>query len=118
MTNVNSLLPVIRDAIRTRKQLFFTAVNEPREFCPHLLGTKRGVWHVLGWQFGGSSNTGLPTGGAWRCIELEDISTPIISKEGIWYRGTTKGTGAQFCVDDIDTAIDAAHAAEVQSTFG
>ena len=26
-------------------------------FCPHVLGTKDGVWRVHAWQFGGGSST-------------------------------------------------------------
>lgn len=116
MPNVNAMLSVIRGAIRNRQSLYFTANDEPREFCPHVLGTKRGEWHVFGWQFGGGSSRGLPPGGDWRCIELEDISTEIVARSGPWHRGWTKGQRDQTCVDDVDTVIDSAYAAEIRNT--
>jgi hypothetical protein len=118
MSDNQTMVTVIREAITNHRQLVFTAKRYHREFCPHVLGTKSGVWHVFGWQFGGGTNQGkLPEGGDWRCIELRDISSPILARDGAWYRGWTKGRRGQTCVDFIDTEVDQAHAAEALSTL-
>jgi hypothetical protein len=108
---------IIREGIRDAKQLVFTCLFHPREFCPHILGTKYGAWHVFGWQFAGTSSRGLKDGGDWRCLELHDISTDILIRDGQWYRGWTSGDGPSSCVDIIDTVIDPAHAAESRNIF-
>jgi hypothetical protein len=52
--------------------------GQPRLLCPHVLGRKSGRLHVLFYQFGGSSNSGLtvaPEGvGDWRCLAVEKLS--------------------------------------------
>lgn len=108
-------LQIIRGAIQNHQQLFFTLDGFPREFCPHVLGTKQSEWHVFGWQFGGESKTGLPKGGDWRCLVLHDITTDIVARDGDWYRGWAMGKRGQSCIDTIDTVVDAAHAAEILS---
>jgi hypothetical protein len=114
MLETISMVSVIRNAIQNHLQLTFVAKDQPREICPHVLGTKKGVWHVLGWQFAGLSNTGpLPE---WRCIELRDISTEIVAREGEWHRGWTTGQRGQSCVDIVDTMIDPEHAALIRNT--
>jgi hypothetical protein len=115
MADITSAVAVIRAAIYQRRQLLFTAANRPREICPHVLGTTRGgVWRVLGWQFGGDSRDGpLPD---WRCIELKDITSEIVARDGLWHRGWRPRGGRQTCVDFIYAEVDPPHGAELRST--
>ncbi len=114
-------LMVIRDAITNLRQLAFDTTDDDgitrhRIVCPHILGTKRGNWHLFTWQINDESKHGFAPGGQrWRCFELRDMSN-IKSQEGQWYQGWTKGLRDQSCVDSIDTIVDAAHSAEVLST--
>jgi hypothetical protein len=115
MSDIALNVAIVRDAIYQRRQLLFTAANRPREMCPHVLGTTRGgVWRVLGWQFAGESNEGpLPD---WRCIELKDITSDVIVREGIWHRGWSARGAQQTCIDFIYAEVAPAHGAELRST--
>ena len=111
-------IALLREAITNHKRVTGLGNLQPREFCPHILGrNKEGGWSVLGWQFGGLSERGLPPEGDWRCFELSNLSQ-LASHEGQWYRGFYSGRGEQHCVKQIDTAIDAAHSAEIRENFG
>ncbi|HTW88960.1 MAG TPA: hypothetical protein VMD75_13240 [Candidatus Binataceae bacterium] len=93
----------IRDAVL--KQLTVTASYDgySREFCPHAIGTKNGEQHVLGYQFAGSSKSGLPPGGQWRCFviaRLQNVST----RSGPWRTGYSH-TRPQACIDYVDTEV-------------
>jgi hypothetical protein len=111
-------IAIIRDAIINHKQITGRCNHYHREVCPHLLGkNKNNGWSMLGWQFGGSSSKALPPEGDWRCFELDDLDE-MASHAGAWHRGFYSGRGEQHCVTSIDTAIDAAHSAEIRENFG
>ena len=57
-------------AIIERRQIVCVYEGHPRELCPIILGHSRGEEKALTFQFGGSSNSGLPPGGQWRCLWL------------------------------------------------
>ncbi|WP_421851482.1 hypothetical protein [Oricola sp.] len=109
-------IALLRDAIINHKQVTGLCNDLPREFCPHILGPGLRSWTTLVWQFGGTSNKGLPDEGAWRCFELGDLDQ-LASREGEWHRGFHSGRGEQRCVKRIDTAIDADHSAEFRETY-
>ena len=48
-------IALLRTAIRQLKQVVGLCNGLPREFCPHILGTKHHEWAALVWQFGGQS---------------------------------------------------------------
>lgn len=102
-------IAALRQAILTLKQVTATYDGEPREFCPHFLGTQNAVWKVLAWQFAGSSRRGLRPGGDWRCFALERLHG-LALRDGKWHRGVYQGF-EQHCVSEIDTAVDAEHGA-------
>lgn len=65
-------IALIRDAIKNLKQMTATFNGHHRVFCPHVLGTKDGVWRVHAWQFAGSSKEGsLPM---WRYFEVNRLA--------------------------------------------
>lgn len=105
-------IALIRDAIKTLKQVTATFDGYYREFCPHVLGTKDGLWRVHGWQFGGDSSKpqSLPT---WRYFELNRL-VGLASQTGEWHRGHVKQAFDQpRAFDHIDTLVDENHAALV-----
>jgi hypothetical protein len=59
-----------------------------RLLCPHVLGRKSGRVHVFFYQFGGSSNSGLPITpqgvGGWRCLAVEKLSHVELSADA-WH---------------------------------
>lgn len=107
-------ISLVRDAINDRKQVVGNYDGLERVFCPHVLGTKAGVWKVFVWQFDGRSSRGhLPQWRDWFLERLHDITL----RDGEWHRGWTTGQRDQKSVDVIDTVVDPAHAAELRHTY-
>ena len=79
-----------------------------RRLCPHVLGRKAGRLHVLCYQFGGSSHSGLlsaPEGvGGWRCLAVEKLSH-VEWLADAWH--TEPWSLKQTCVDEVDFEVDA-----------
>lgn len=93
----------LRAAILAKKQAIFTYGGHERVVCPHILGTKGGREHVLAYQFGGASSSGLPPGGEWRCFEIHRIGD-VLSQDGAWHTGDSHKQ-PQSCVDRIDVQV-------------
>jgi len=79
--------------------------SQPRLLCPHVLGRKSGRFHVLFYQFGGSSNSGLPVApeGAGDCLAVEKLSHVELSAEA-WH--TQQRSRRQTCIDEVDFDVD------------
>jgi hypothetical protein len=75
----------------------------PKVFCPHAIGMKRDREHCLGFQFAGGSSSGLPSGGEWRCFDVNGL-TSIFTGSGPWHTGANY-TQPQSCVDIIDAEV-------------
>jgi hypothetical protein len=114
MADVSPMIAIIRDAILKRQQLSFVASERRRELCPHVLGTRQGVWHVYGWQFGGDSREGdIPD---WRCIDLNSITSHILARDGEWHRGWRPTHAMQTCIDVIHAEVDPAYGPRPRNT--
>ncbi len=79
---------ILAEAISTRQQVSARYNDKTRTFSPHALGTKRGVPHVLVFQYAGGSQSGLPPGGEWRCLEVDRLSD-IRLEAGPWRTAPT-----------------------------
>ena len=64
---------LIEQAIRSKSVISFTYSGHPRVSEPHVLGIKGGAVQFLGYQIGGSSNSGGPLP-EWRRFDLAKIS--------------------------------------------
>jgi hypothetical protein len=95
---------IVRDAIASRQQIIATYGGYSREMCPHAIGTKGGRPQALFFQFGGSSSSGLPAVGEWRCLPLAGL-TDVAAIDGTWHTGAGEGR-AQTCIDQIDLQAD------------
>lgn len=93
----------VRQAIENKQQIVADYHGHTREMCPHVLGTKNGKVQALFFQFGGGSNSGLPAGGEWRCIEIQQLSNVQV-RVGDWHTGMGH-TRPQTCVDRIDVEV-------------
>ncbi|MGH2618717.1 MAG: hypothetical protein ACRDJC_26105 [Thermomicrobiales bacterium] len=71
---------------------------------PARAGTKRGVAHVLVYQYAGGSQTGLPPGGEWRCLNVEELRD-IRLEPGAW-RTAPNVFNPQTCLDEVDVLAD------------
>lgn len=110
MADTLPLIPIIRDAIYHRRQLVFIAAGHQREACPHRLGTTRGIWRMLCWQFGGSCREGdLP---GWRCFALPDIASGVEVRDGTWHRGWKTAGDHQTCIDYAFAEVSPAYGPE------
>jgi hypothetical protein len=105
---VNEIYELLRRAAARRQPVAAMYDGQPRLLCPHVLGRKSGRLHVLFYQFGGSSNSGLPVApagvGDWRCLAVEKLSQVELSAEA-WH--TKQRSRRQTCIDEVDFDVDA-----------
>ena len=105
---VNETNELLRRAAARRQPVAAMYDGQPRLLCPHVLGRKSGRLHVLFYQFGGSSNSGLPVApegvGDWRCLAVEKLSQVELSAEA-WH--TQQRSPRQTCIDEVDFDVDA-----------
>jgi hypothetical protein len=94
----------LTEAISTKQQVMARYGGEERLFSPHALGTKRGVAHVLVYQYAGGSRTGLPPGGEWRCLNVEELSD-VRLQPGAW-RTAPNVFNPQTCLDDVEVIAE------------
>ncbi|HMI53190.1 MAG TPA: hypothetical protein VK525_16880 [Candidatus Saccharimonadales bacterium] len=95
---------LIYQAIKEKKPVTANYDGYSREMCPHVLGTKDGVMHVLSLQYAGGSSKGLPPGGQWKCMDVEGLSS-ITLTNGAWVTGPRKTDKPQSCVAEIHIEI-------------
>lgn len=96
----------IRHAIRRKQPISATYLGRRRILCPHVIGTKNGVWNVLSYQSGGESGSGLSTkpAGNWRCMRVSELSRVASAPHREW-RTAPRDTRPQTCVDVVDTEV-------------
>jgi hypothetical protein len=92
------------EAIRTRRQIHCMYGGYARELCPHILGHSGSQEVTLAFQFGGSSQSGLPRGGEWRCLWLDKVSDAHL-RDGPWHTGGLHSR-PQFCVEFVDLDVN------------
>jgi hypothetical protein len=95
---------LFRDAMEARKPLRCTYRGKRRDVCAILLGQTGGHEKSLTFQFAGESNSGLPKGGEWRCLWLDDVSD-VERIDGAWRAGASH-TQPQGCVRNVDFDVN------------
>lgn len=95
---------ILAEAISTKQQVVAHYHDEERIFSPHALGTKGNATHVLVYQYAGGSQTGLPPGGEWRCLDVEELDDPRL-EPGPWRTGPNV-FNPQSCLDEIEVLAD------------
>src|ERR1039457_186131 len=74
---VSEIYELLRLAAARRQPVAAIYDGLLRLLCPHVLGRKSGRLHLLCYQFGGSSHSGLPMApgriGGWRCLAVERL---------------------------------------------
>lgn len=105
---VREIYALLRVAAARRLPVAATYDGLPRLLCPHVLGRKSGRLHMFCYQFGGSSNSGLPMApgrvGGWRCLAVERLSQVELCADA-WH--TQPRSPRQTCIDEIDFDADA-----------
>lgn len=95
---------ILRDAIINKKQVTCIYRGLQRAICPHVIGIgKDGHQMVLSFQFAGQSSKGLPPGGEWRCMRVDEMGQ-VASRTGAWHTGDNHSR-PQRCVKDIDVEV-------------
>jgi hypothetical protein len=106
--SVSEIYKLLRLAAVRRQPVTAIYDGLPRLLCPHVLGRKSGRLHVFCFQFGGSSNSGLPMVsegiGGWRCLAVEKLSQVELRADA-WH--TEPRSQRQTCVDEVDFDTDA-----------
>ena len=112
---VSEIYEVLRLAAARRQPVTAIYDGLPRLLCPHIGGRKSGRLQVFVYQFGGSSNSGLPITlegmGGWRCLAVEKFSQIELSVDA-WH--TEPRAAHQTCIDDVDFDADTQREQEPQ----
>lgn len=94
---------MIREAMEKRQQVVCLYQGRLREVCPHTIGYKSGREKLLSFQFAGESSRGLPPGGEWRCMFIDQI-TDVEARDGEWHTRNDH-LQPQTCVDEVDFEV-------------
>jgi len=94
---------LIRQAMLDGKSLSLVYHGHRRSVCAHVIGKKNGRPQVLTYQYAGTSSSGLPTGGQWRCMIVDQIQRVEVI-DGQW-KTDHNHNQAQTCVDQIDVEL-------------
>ena len=97
---------LLEQAMLHREQVEAMYEGEVREFCPHALGTKADRRHVLAYQFGGGSRSGLLDSGDWRCFAVDELSDAR-TRTGPWH-SSPNVFNPQSCLDAVDVVVQPA----------
>lgn len=89
-----------------RKQILCSYDGLPRALCPIVLGHNGEEERALVYQFAGESSSGLPPGGAWKCLRLSKAHN-VELRDGPWHSGSSHQR-PQACVDDVDLDVNPA----------
>jgi hypothetical protein len=95
---------LFEQAMRTRKQIVCLYGGHLRELCPIILGHSQGQEKALSYQLGGTSNSGLPRTGEWRCLFLSKVSNAQL-RDGPWRVGPSH-TMPQHCVQIVEFDVN------------
>lgn len=78
---------VVRDAIISKRSVTALSAQGPLRFSPHALGREAdGTAVVIGFQYAGVREGGLPDGGDWCCLRLGDLSQ-VEANDDDWITG-------------------------------
>src|SRR3954449_9131243 len=96
---------LFEEAMHLRKPIFCMDGGYPREVCPILLGhSQKDMEKALTFQFGGESESGLLSGGDWRCLSLSEVTDAEL-RDGPWRSGSNHSR-RQVCVEVFDLDVN------------
>ncbi len=93
----------LSSAIHEHRQVVATYNNRQRVFCPHALGTKGDIRHVLVYQFDAERRTGERPTTSWRCLEVNRLSD-VSARDGAWHTAPNV-FNPQSCLDEVQIVI-------------
>jgi hypothetical protein len=95
---------LIKQAILEKNLITAVYHERWRELCPHVLGWKGEREHALFFQVGGDGAKGIRSTGAWRCLNLDEL-TEVEMHEGEFVTGPGYYDNPQKCVDKAEVQI-------------
>lgn len=101
---MSETLELLASAVRQKKQVLCDYQGYPRQLCVHAVGWKNGREQAMAFQFAGESSKGLPPGGQWRCMKVEEIENATLH-DGEWH-SSDDHSKPQTCVDEILAEVD------------
>ncbi len=94
----------IEKAMEERKSISAYYNRFFRKLSPYELGTKKGKYQCLFYQYGGESSSGIINGkskGNWRCLELNKLTQIQILEEPLHKPEIITHKRPSYCVDNI-----------------
>ncbi len=95
---------LLRTAMLQKKPIAAFYAGHTRLLCPYVLGrNKRNRLHVLCYQYGGGSASGLKPIGSpenWRCIAVDKLSSIAII-DGVWV-SAERHSRIQTCIQHVE----------------
>jgi len=91
-------------AMEERKSISAYYDRFSRKLSPYELGTKKGKYQCLFYQYGGESSSGIINGkskGNWRCLELNKLTQIQILEEPLHKPEIISHKKPSYCVDNI-----------------
>jgi hypothetical protein len=94
---------LLMDALARKKPVRAMYEGRPRSICPHVIGRNAaGLWRVFAFQYGGTSQSGLPEEGSWRCLALDRLREVELLDEA-WH---TEPHAPQRCVLQVEAEAE------------
>lgn len=95
----------IKTAITNKQSMTCYYNRYLRKISPHAIGRKNATDHVLVYQYGGYSKSGLKWDRSknWRCIEVDKITHLTINDDS--FQSANNHSRPQNCIDFIDVQV-------------
>ena len=95
---------IIKKAMDERKSISAYYDKFFRKLSPYELGTKKGKYQCLFYQYGGESSKGIINGKSsynWRCLKIDKLERIQILDEPLQKPGIVSHKRPSYCVDNI-----------------
>jgi hypothetical protein len=95
---------LLMEALARKKPVRAMYEGRRRSICPHVIGRNAaGAWRVFAYQYGGTSQSGPPEEGGWRCLALDRLFEVELLDEA-W---RTEPHAPQRCVLQVEAETEA-----------
>jgi len=101
---ISEKINIIKKAMEERKSISAYYDRFFRKLSPYELGTKKGKYQCLFYQYGGESSSRIINGRSksnWRCLELAKLTQIQILEEPLHKPEIVSHKKPSYCVDNI-----------------
>ena len=106
---ISEKVNIIKNAMDKRRSISANYDRFFRKLSPYELGTKKGEYQCLFYQYGGESSSGIINGknkSNWRCLKLNKLEQIQILDEPLQKPDIISHKKPSYCVDNIIKKID------------